>query len=90
MFIVFFGIMNSDSLHDWTVFQQTLVGRACIAGKHLPYKLIGDAAYPLRPWMYNPFKGSSEGLPAYKTNWNFIQSSTRMCVEQPFGILKGR
>ena len=23
-------------------------------------------------------------------NWNFIQSSTRMCVGRAFGILKGR
>lgn len=80
----------AGSLHDWTVFQQTKVGRACMEGKFLPYKLIGDAAYPVRPWMYSPFKGTSDGLESYKAHWNFIQSSTRMCVERAFGILKGR
>ncbi len=80
----------AGSLHDWTVFQQTKVGRACMEGKFQPYKLIGDAAYPVRPWMYCPFKGTSDGLEPYKAHWNFIQSSTRMCVERAFGILKGR
>jgi hypothetical protein len=80
----------AGSLHDWTVFQQTKVGRACMEGKFQPYKLIGDAAYPVRPWMYCPFKGTSDGLELYKAHWNFIQSSTRMCVERAFGILKGR
>lgn len=80
----------AGSLHDWTVFQQTKVGRACMEGRFLPYKLIGDAAYPVRPWMYCPFKGCNDGLESYKAHWNFIQSSTRMCVERAFGILKGR
>ena len=80
----------AGSLHDWTVFQQTKIGRACMEGRFLPYKLIGDAAYPVRPWMYSPFKGTSNGLEPYKAHWNFIQSSSRMCVERAFGILKGR
>lgn len=28
----------------------------------LPYKLIGDVAYPMRPWLYYPFKGENDGL----------------------------
>ena len=80
----------AGSMHDWTLFKLTKVGRDCIKGKFLPYKLIGDCAYPVRPWIYSPFKGCAEGLEGYKANWNFIQSSTRMCVERAFGILKGR
>ena len=79
----------AGSLHDWIVFQQTKVGRACIEGRFLPYKLIGDAAYPVRPWMWSPFKGCYDGLESYKAHWDFIQSSTQMCVEHAFGILKG-
>jgi hypothetical protein len=30
--------------------------------KYMPYKLIGDAIYPIRPWMYCPFKGQKDGL----------------------------
>ena len=80
----------AGSLHDWAVFQVTKIGRACIEGKFQPYKLIGDAAYPVRPWMYCPFKGGKTTLSGKEANWNFIQSSTRMCVERAFGILKGR
>jgi len=29
-------------------------------GTFLPYKFIGDAIYPKRPWFYSPFKGKKE------------------------------
>jgi hypothetical protein len=76
--------------HDWTLFQITEIGKKVISGAFLPYKLIGDAAYPMRPWFYSPFKGEKEGMSRAKAHWNFIQSSTRMAVERAFGILKGR
>jgi hypothetical protein len=41
----------------------------------LPYPLIGDATYPMRPWFYSPFKGEKEGLPKAKiigTSYNLI------------------
>jgi hypothetical protein len=52
--------------------------------------LIRNVANPVRPWMYCPFKGGKTMLSGKEANWNFIQSSTRMCVERAFGILKGR
>ena len=76
----------TGSLHDWAVFQVTRIGRTYIEGKFQPYKLIGDVAYPVRPWMYCPFKGGNTTLSGKNANWNFIQSSTRMCVERAFGI----
>jgi hypothetical protein len=78
----------AGSCHDWTVFQRSQLGLRTLRGEFLPYKLIGDAAYPMRPWFFSPFKGT--GLSAEKAHWNFIQSSTRMVVERAFGILKGR
>jgi hypothetical protein len=80
----------AGSLYDWSVFQVTKVGRAFMEGKYMPYKLIGDAAYPVRPWMYCPFKRQNDGLSRCRVYWNFIQSSTQMYVERAFGILKGR
>ena len=59
-------------------------------GAFLPFKFIGDAPYPMRPWFYSPFKGEKDRLSREKAFWNFIQSSTRMVVERAFGILKGR
>jgi hypothetical protein len=35
-------------------------------------------------------KGSFDGLEPYKTHWNINQSSTRICMEYAFGILKGK
>ena len=75
--------------HDWTLFQNSDIGKRIKRSELLPYKLIGDATYPIRPWFYSPFQGENEGLPRAKCHWNFIQSSTRMAVKRAFGILKG-
>ena len=45
----------AENLHDWAIFQVTKIRRAYIEGKYQPYKLVGDVAYPMRPWMYYPF-----------------------------------
>jgi hypothetical protein len=58
--------------------------------KFLPYKLIGDAIYPMWAWFYSHFKGEKDGLSKYKAYWNFIQFSTRMLAERVFGMLKNR
>ncbi len=34
--------------------------------KFLPYKLIGNAAYPMWPWLCSPFKGEKYGLQKHK------------------------
>jgi hypothetical protein len=77
-------------IHDWALFQKSNIGKRAMRGAFFPYKFIGDAAYPMRPWFYSPFKGEKEGMSREKAHWNFIQSSTRMAVERAFGILKGR
>ena len=69
------------SCHDWSVFQRSQLGKDVMQNKFLPYKLVGDAAYPLRPWFFSPFKGVQDGLSREKAHRNFIQSSTRMAVE---------
>jgi hypothetical protein len=51
----------AGSLHNWSIFQVTKVGKAFMERKYMPYKLIGDATYPVRPWMYYPFKGQKDG-----------------------------
>jgi hypothetical protein len=61
-----------------------------IRDKFLPFKLIKKIIYPMQPWFYFPFKSEKDGLPKYKSHWNFIQSSTRMSMEITFGMLKGR
>lgn len=56
----------------------------------IPHKLIRDCAYPMQTWIYSSSKGCTKGFEGYKANWNFIRSSTRMCVECAFNILKGK
>ena len=72
------------------MFQNLDIEKKVMKGELLSYKLMGDAAYPMRPWFYSSFKGEKDGLPRAKAHWNFIQSSTKMVVERAFGILKRR
>lgn len=85
-----FDIGWAGSMHDANLWGRTAIGQFCEAGKLAPYALVGDAAYPCRPWMLAPFRGHKDGLTREEYNWNFVQSSTRMCIERAFGMLKGR
>ncbi len=71
-------------------FQKTNVGSHVWKNKFLPYKLIGNAAYPMWPWFCFSFKGEKDELPRYKAHWNFIQFSTRMSMERAFGTLTNK
>ena len=85
-----FDIGWAGSLHDANLWGRTAIGQFCEGGKLSPFALVGDAAYPCRPWMLAPYKGHKDGLSREEYHWNFVQSSTRMCVERAFGMLKGR
>lgn len=53
------------------------------------YHLLGDGAYPLRPWLLTPYKNLGLLTPE-EINFNLKFSSTRVCIENAFGILKMR
>ena len=80
----------AGSMHDANLWARTHIGNFCEQGRLAPYVLVGDAAYPCRPWMLAPLKGHKDGLSREEYHWNYVQSSTRMCVERAFGMLKGR
>ncbi|XP_054730013.1 uncharacterized protein LOC129238838 [Anastrepha obliqua] len=76
--------------HDASVWQSSPLRQAIINGD-IPFPpechLLGDAAYPLERFLMVPYKDTgflSEG----QQRFNTILSSTRVCVEQAFGILK--
>jgi hypothetical protein len=46
--------------------------------KFLPYKLIGDATYPMWPWFYFPFQNEKDGVPKYKANL-ILYNLTQRC-----------
>ena len=85
-----FDIGWAGSMHDTNLWARSDIGQFCAAGRLAPYALVGDAAYPCRPWMLTPYKGHKDGLSREEYHWNYVQSSTRMCVERAFGMLKGR
>uniref|UniRef100_A0A8D8QZX1 Nuclease HARBI1 n=1 Tax=Cacopsylla melanoneura TaxID=428564 RepID=A0A8D8QZX1_9HEMI len=51
--------------------------------------IIGDSAYPLRPWLMVPYKNRLH-LEAPERNYNRALSKTRVVIENTFGLLKGR
>ncbi|XP_017469846.1 PREDICTED: uncharacterized protein LOC108361668 [Rhagoletis zephyria] len=53
------------------------------------YFIIGDSAYPSTKWLVSPFKDYGI-LNESQRKFNEIHSSTRMVVENAFGLLKGR
>ena len=54
------------------------IRKACMEEKLHLFKLIGDATYLVRLWMYYLFKEKSK-LSQIHANWNSIQFSTQMC-----------
>ena len=62
------------------------------AGLPFPPYIVADRGYPLLSWCITPFKMGPMGLPLTREElwFNTKHSSTRMCVERGFGILKTR
>lgn len=60
-----------------------------VNGTNIPIFLIGDPAYPLRPWPMKPFPHNST-LSRAQRSFNFHLSSSCIVVENAFGRLKAR
>ena len=46
----------AGNMYDWTLILLTKVGRDCIKSISLPYKLIRNCAYLVRPWILQPIQ----------------------------------
>ena len=60
-----------------------------ISGQKMNQVIIGDAAYPLLPWLMKPYPENSI-TPRIKKKLNYELNRARMSVENTFGKLKGR
>ena len=67
-----FDIGWAGSMHDANLWARTDIGQFYEDGRLSPYALVGDAAYPCRPWMLAPFKGYKDGLIREEYHWNFV------------------
>lgn len=85
------GIFNRSSLGE-ALEDQTLglPEPAPLPGddRPMPFHLIGDDAFPLRPWMMKPF--AARGLDNRERIFNYRLSRARRIVENAFGILVQR
>jgi hypothetical protein len=53
-------------------------------------KLIGDATYSMRPWIYSSFKGEKLGLPRAKhIGTSYFMGGDQMVVKMAFEVLRG-
>lgn len=81
------------SLHDSRILRRSLIFRNATLHERRLFPnnkfIIGDSAYPTKNWLVTPFKDNGH-LTEQQTRFNFIHSSTRMVVENAFGLLKGR
>ncbi|XP_049524340.1 uncharacterized protein LOC125945961 [Dermacentor silvarum] len=81
---------SSSKIHDSRVFRMSSLA------KKLPgicqgdrYHLLGDAAYPVRPYLLTPYRDYGT-LTKEKKKFNAKFSATRVLIENSFGILKKR
>ena len=59
-----------------------------LAGVPVPVVILGDPAYPLLPWLLQPYPGT--GLSTKGSKFNTRLSRACVVVECAFGRLKGR
>ena len=59
-----------------------------VGDKELPFVLLGDDIFPLKPWLMKPFPGTK--LDESQRIYNYRLSRARRTIENAFGILSAK
>ena len=78
-----FGTIFENNPTMLNIPETSLVGNT-----NLPYVLVGDDIFPLKPWLMKPYPGN--GLPELERVYNYRLSRARRVIENAFGIMSAR
>ncbi|XP_030757991.1 putative nuclease HARBI1 [Sitophilus oryzae] len=88
---VFIGYPGST--HDARVFRNSDLGQMIEENPNMLFPanshILRDSAYKNTNYVLTPYRDNGH-LTQIQKNYNFKHSSTRVCIEQSFGLLKGR
>lgn len=76
-------------IHDSRVYKMSFISEELPNICNQRYHIIGDNAYHLREYLLTPYKDYG-ALTDAERNYNYVFSSTRVLIENTFGILKSR
>ena len=79
---------NYGKDNDAQIFNNSAMGRAFINGHSLPYVIVADEIFGLKPWLMKPFPG--KGLTETHAIFNYRLSRARRTIENAFGIVTAR
>jgi hypothetical protein len=88
--IYYLNTNHPGRCHDAHVLRQSSLWKSFEEDGNRPFPgavLLGDSAYPLKPWLMTPFSGDPEGA---KARYNAAHIKTRNVVERAFGVIKSR
>lgn len=80
---------EAGSMHDARLLKKSSVYEKGFSGMMGNDFLLGDSAYPCLNWLISPFKDNGN-LTENQKIFNYRHSSTRIVIENAFGLLKGR
>jgi hypothetical protein len=81
--------MRPGSCSDKNLWSMSMIGQNITQVIPKGMHLVGDAGYTLTSTMMIPYNITEE-MSREEKRFNYLHSSTRICVERAFGLLKGR
>ncbi|XP_058122773.1 putative nuclease HARBI1 [Anopheles coustani] len=82
-----YGGANHDA-HVWTVSNVDSYFEAKHRNGETAFRVLGDSAYPSKPWLVTPKRNAAHDTPEARYNSKHVQG--REIVERTFGLLKSR